>query len=529
MFFLAILLGLYSYAVFFLGITGMLSPIPVLVITLLFGGAAVFYYRTYRIVIPFPKGNVSKLTLCFLAILAFVNIVGVLGPETAFDALWYHLTLPKIYLQEQIIQFIPGGLFYYSVMPKLGEMLFIPALLWGNEVWAKAIQCIFGLLTTVVIYNISRRYLSEQLSLVASLIFYSNIVVAWESTVAYIDLIRAFYEIMGVWGLLLWVDTKKKRWLYLSALMIGFAISTKLLALGSLVIVSLLVVYILWKNNRLTVNTFITYGVIYWIISISIVFPWLLFSYLSTGNPVYPFFTPIYPVVSGNILALPELFHNTVKVLLFADDPISPIYLIVLPLVFVSFTKLPMQIKVIAYYSLFSIIVWFLTPKTGGGRFILPYLSAWSLLVVGILDQIKKQQLIYKATIITIFLIALLTLFYRGMANMRYLPVILGKETKDAFLTKQLNFSFGDFYDTDGYLKKHIKPTDRVLLYGFHNLYYIDFPFIDASYVKKGDMFTHIATQNTNLPKRFADWNMVYENKQTSVTLYTKGEKPWVY
>jgi len=60
--------------------------------------------------------------MILIVLQAFVNIIGVFGPELAFDALWYHLTLPKLYLVHHSIFFIPGGLLYYSGMPKIAEM-----------------------------------------------------------------------------------------------------------------------------------------------------------------------------------------------------------------------------------------------------------------------------------------------------------------------------------------------------------------------------------------------------------------------
>jgi hypothetical protein len=150
-------------------------------------------------------------------------------------------------------------------------------------------------------------------------------------------------------------------------------------------------------------------------------------------------------------------------------------------------------------------------------------------LVVGVLEKIKKEKFYYNIALTVILLLACITIGYRGIANVRYLPVVLGQQSKDDFLTKHLNFSFADFYDTDRYFKTHIKPSDTVLLYGFHNLYYVDFPFIDSSYVKKGDKFTYIATQRTELPKRFQKWHVVYKNPITFVTLYKSGEKIWEY
>ena len=123
---------------------------------------------------------------------------------------------------------------------------------------------------------------------------------------------------------------------------------------------------------------------------------------------------------------------------------------------------------------------------------------------------------------------SLITAVYRGIANAKFVPVILGQQTKGEFLTKNLNFKFGDFYDTDGFFAKTIKSEDKVLLYGFHNLYYVNFPFIHESYVKRGDRFNYIVTQNSEVPKRFSHWQMIYENDLTDVKLYWGGMM-WTY
>jgi len=94
---------------------------------------------------------------------------------------------------------------------------------------------------------------------------------------------------------------------------------------------------------------------------------------------------------------------------------------------------------------------------------------------------------------------------------------------------KKLNFSFGDFYDVNNALSDRIKPTDRALLYGFHNLYYVDFPYIDSSWVKKGDMFNFIVTQNSLPPERFKFWSLIYYNPTTKIRLYSLGGIKWTY
>jgi hypothetical protein len=108
-------------------------------------------------------------------------------------------------------------------------------------------------------------------------------------------------------------------------------------------------------------------------------------------------------------------------------------------------------------------------------------------------------------------------------------PVLIGNESKQEFLKHRLNFSFGDFFDTDKYFENTIKPTDKVLLFGFHNLYYINFPFIDSSWITKGERFNYIATQKSDLPKQFSHWNLIYTNPKTHVKLFSLKGGEWEY
>lgn len=276
---------------------------------------------------------------------------------------------------------------------------------------------------------------------------------------------------------------------------------------------------------------------VYWGVTLLIPLPWFVFSYIHTGNPIDPFFTYLYKVSFDIGLLNPLRFINeTWSIFTKATDPISPVYMIFLPLVLIFYKKFRPEIKLVAIYSLLAIIIWYLTPRTGGGRFILPYLPAFSIVATAIIENVGRGVVkrllrvdLYLVSISLVIIVSVISLFYRGIANSKYLPVILGTQTKEEFLSSNLDFSFGDFYDTDGYFKANIKPTDKVLLYGFHNLYYVNFPFIDSSWVKKEDSFDYIAVQDSILPKRFKNWELIYLNPQTNLKLYSKGGIKWFY
>mgnify|MGYP001565572408 CR=1 FL=1 len=433
-----------------------------------------------------------------------VNLIGALGPELGFDALWYHLTLPKLFIEQEKI-FIPGNLLYYSLMPKLIELLYIPAIYLGGETIAKVTHFLFGIGSLIVLYKLSRFFLSKSFSLLVLVVFYSNLIVAWQSITAYIDLGRTFFEVLALFFIVSYFKNKEDRDLTKSALSIGLAISTKLLAIGSLFI--FILIFFFEKLDLSKIIKFI-------LIAIIIPSPWFIFSYLNTGNSVYPFFSEIYYVSpSINILNLLNFVRS--------PDPISPIYLIVLPLIFLACRKFDRPLSIVAIYSLLSFIVWFITPQTGGGRFIMPYLPAFSIVVVASIN-FSKNTLIKRYLIALIILIAVSSIIYRGVANAKYLPVLFGKESKHEFLSKNLNFDFGDFYDTDNYFRDNIKPSDKVLIYGTHNLYYVNFPFTHESWLAPDDKFNYVMTQNVDLPGRFSDWKQIYSNERTHVKLYSK-------
>lgn len=540
MFPLALLLGSFAYSIFLLGIAGVLYRPVIVLIVICFTGLVLFIWRrTFRQMFSSVMSKVNlirretawryimrrKLLVILsglLVIQAGVNLIGALGPELAFDALWYHLTLPNIYLQEHSIFFIPGGLLYYSAMPKLVEMFYLAGLALHNEILAKVIHFSFGILSLLALYKLSRLFFSKMISLTVCVIFYANLVVAWESITAYIDLGRTFYEVMALWAFVLWWRTQHTRWIHLSAVMLGFAIGTKLLAAGSLLVFSGLIVYqgMIAGTGYIRIVSRI---VMYWVVSMTIASPWLLFAYFHTGNPFYPVLSGYGLGYSWELLSPVSFITDFFTIFLTSDDPLSPVYFITLPVFLLFYTRLGKEIKPLILYSIAAYVIWYITPRTGGGRFILPYLPAFSVLVGSVMAVIQKNKRFSYLFMAVIFFTAVLSVIYRGMANMKYVPVIAGRETKTEFLSHYLNFSFGDFYDIDGYFAQHITSADHVLLFGFHNLYYVTFPFSHQSWIQKGDRFNYIATQDAALPERFADWPMIYENKKTGVKLYSNG------
>jgi len=512
---IAILIGLYSYAILALGLLKQLFFTQVLLVTIFFVllliiALFVDIKDSFNKLKNYNFSRYELFVVVLLGLLVFVSFIGALGPELAFDSLWYHLTIPKIFIQKNEIFYIQGNLFYYSLMPKLVEMLYTSSLILSNEIAAKIIHFLFGIFTSIVLFKLCRLYLKRFESLLVVILFYSNMVVMWLSITAFSDLGRAFFEIFSFYFFLIFAKKRKTKYLFASSLLLGLAIATKVLAIGSLFIFVLL---LLIASNR-TMKQKIKSSLLYTATALTIPLPWFVISYLYTKNPVFPLFSQLGLRNFTLDLASPLTFIKTFfGIFLFAPDPVNPMYIILFPLVLIAGKKLFPKYKILIIYSVLSYLIWYITSQSGGTRFLTAYLPAYSLLVfLGIVAV--KNKMITKISILTIIFISVISIMYRGLANAKYIPVLLGLESKEKFLLNNLNFSFGDFYDENGSIKK-IVGNNTVLMKNTHNLFYVDFPFTIDEWKEN---YVYELYQNEKMPK--SNGSLIYKNLKTRTYLY---------
>ena len=109
----------------------------------------------------------------------------------------------------------------------------------------------------------------------------------------------------------------------------------------------------------------------------------------------------------------------------------------------------------------------------------------------------------------------------RAYANAKYLPVLLGQESRQEFLLEHLNFDFGDFYDADAEIKNLVGESGKVLVYDIHNLYYVDFPFDHQSWAGPRENYTHVLVGSGNtLSEKLKPAELIYQNHLTRVKLF---------
>jgi 4-amino-4-deoxy-L-arabinose transferase-like glycosyltransferase len=124
------------------------------------------------------------------------------------------------------------------------------------------------------------------------------------SVTVYVDLGLLFFFTASLFSILIWLeDPKRIRWIIISGICSGLALSTKYNAMLSVTLITLLFGYFFLKtrNNKIIeqLNT-IKYMAIFTFCALLVYSPWLIRNYSLTGNPIYPLHQSFFSQISKN-------------------------------------------------------------------------------------------------------------------------------------------------------------------------------------------------------------------------------------
>ena len=287
--------GLVSLLILFLGLAGLLmrplliGVVVVLAVLTLPGNVRLLRALTW----PRP-GLLIGLLLAGTLLLALTLA---LLPPTSWDGLFYHLTGPKLYLQQGAIR--PGPDIPHLNFPSLMEMNFLLAMAVRSDTTAVLLHFAFGLLLTGLVYVMARELLQVKNSWLAVLFLLSMPMVFTLAAWAYSDLALAFFQAGALHALLRWqrgrwaagegelgkTQRSGQGWLLLAGILCGLAMSVKY---TSFVAPLTLFVLLLWPN-RARLKQVAGPAVIMLGLAAAVASPWYVKNLAFTGNPVYPF------------------------------------------------------------------------------------------------------------------------------------------------------------------------------------------------------------------------------------------------
>jgi len=475
--------GAWAYGVLALGLTGLLSR-PALVAFLV--ALALWSRRDLPAVLrwlpprPAAGRGPSRATwfiIGLIVVAALANLIAALAPVTAADAMAYHLGAPRLWLEAHRITEIPW--LWATYQPLNMEMLFLAGLGLQGDGLASLVAWLFGLLPVMGLVALSR-HLRSPAPWVAAGIYYLSVLVAKQSTEQMVDAGVAFFTLMAVHALLNALAEKDVRWFSVAGAFAGMAAGSKYLG-APIPALLLVAIVILQRRER-----WWTAALRFVLPAAALVLPWLLRSFLQTGDPFYPFLTALQGHEGlrdaltgltgryGRGRGLVDAVATPVRLIFLGKafsggEILGPLFLSLMP--FSMWHLRRREVRLLWYVVVGYGTLWFLGSQQA--RFLLPVVPlAAALCAVGLraLEEVGGGLRLTARFILAGALISgtLGTIVFDAPA----LPVVLGRQSRQAYLSQN-----AIFYEDFDWINRTLPAGTRLLL-TVRTGYYLRRPFV---------------------------------------------------
>ena len=161
----------------------------------------------------------------FILVILFCALATALAPPFHYDAVTYHLSLPRIYLQTGQLSYTPDMM--YGGMPQATEMLFLPAMRFGGLEAATVLGWLIGALTLSGLFAFARERFSAAAGWMAVVALLAGMTFAESLAWGYNDWMAMLYGLTCLIALDRWTASQSPRDLLLAAAFAGMALATK--------------------------------------------------------------------------------------------------------------------------------------------------------------------------------------------------------------------------------------------------------------------------------------------------------------
>ncbi|GAB4536653.1 MAG: hypothetical protein Kow0063_22460 [Anaerolineae bacterium] len=244
--------------------------------------------------LPWPLGGFQRWLAVYVLISLTLTFLMALAPPTGWDALVYHLTGPRLFVEAgQVTQAIDLP---YLGFPQLGEMGFTLGMLLSSDGVAALLHFGYGLLALIVTAALAARFFGKEVAWPAVALLLSIPSLLSLMSQAYVDVTLLFYATAALYTFTRWREKhirgeseSSSGWLLLAGVFCGFSAGVKYTAIAIPVALGL---SLLWTSRHDGLG--VVAGRLAWLAGVAalVALPWLLENWLTTGNPVYPFFLP---------------------------------------------------------------------------------------------------------------------------------------------------------------------------------------------------------------------------------------------
>ncbi len=235
-----------------------------------------------------PPRWLERGLLALAAVAAVGSLIAALAPPTAGDALCYHLELPKRFLMQHEIAYLPDH--DNSTYPLLVEMWYLWALALDGGVAAQLVHWGLGLLLACATVVLASPILGRAWGVCAGCLVLFVPGISNQMTAPLNDVGLAVFTTLA---LAAWLraalDDEDSRWFVLAGWMLGGAMSIKHLALVFAAASVPVAAWHAWRHPERRRRLIFGAGAMA-VVALSVSGVWYLRAARHHGNPVYPFF-----------------------------------------------------------------------------------------------------------------------------------------------------------------------------------------------------------------------------------------------
>lgn len=454
--------------------------------------------------------------------LAVYHFLGTLIPPVLFDALVYHLAIPKLYTLTHGIEYYPHS--FFSNFPFMMEMLYTLGLILQGAILVNCLNYVIHLLLLAGIYGFARTYFNHRIALLSVLIFYTVPWVGLESFLPYIDIGLGFYTWLALYALINWISRKETGWLLLCGMFTGITASIKYFGVHTGFVIGLsVIIYLFWK--RFHTPPFRKEKIppipplegggagfrsekggtgfrLFWYFALPALLigsPWYIKNLIWTGNPIYPFWFGGGEWDSAMLQRYMSYYHLQFATfreslwfflqlpwnLVFQINtpghiPIGPIFLLFLPLL-LFVRRVPPLIKYLLAFSLVFMLLWYNTsPQSRFLITIFPFLSIATGYTIENLSGDSKRMWPKRIGYVILSLLMFSNVCWELIYVHRYFSpfkVIMGEESTSEYLSRH----HPDLYPITQYANETLPLDAQILYIGDTRGYYANRKFIANS------------------------------------------------
>jgi len=215
------------------------------------------------------------------------TLASALTPPLHFDALTYHLALPRLYLLSGNLAYNADNMFWG--MPQQIEMLYTLAASFAGMEAATALGWALGVLTLAGLLGYMKEKVSLTAGWVAVVCLLGGRSLANSLSWGYTEWPVMLFGLGMIVSLDIWKGSSKKSYILLAGSFAGFALGSKYTA-GQLILIGMVIIAwesIRQKDRHIFINILLFGGM-----AALISLPWWIRNWLATSNPFYPLLFP---------------------------------------------------------------------------------------------------------------------------------------------------------------------------------------------------------------------------------------------